>query len=220
MSDVREFIAKNVATLLHNGDVINLGVGIPTLTTQFLPEGVEVFIQAENGVIGCGPEAVGEQIDRDIIDAGAKYISVLPGGWYFDSAISFGIIRGGHLDATILGALQVDEKGNLANWYVPGKLLPGPGGAMDLVVGANKVIIAMEHVTKYGEPKILKECTLPLTSIGTVTTIVTDAAIINRTPHGLELIAIAPTETVESVRAKTECPLHLPKDGQVGVMIQ
>lgn len=220
MSDVREFIAKNVATLLHNGDVINLGVGIPTLTTQFLPEGVEVFIQAENGVIGCGPEAVGDQIDRDIIDAGAKYISVLPGGWYFDSAISFGIIRGGHLDATILGALQVDEMGNLANWYVPGKLLPGPGGAMDLVVGANKVIIAMEHVTKYGEPKILKECTLPLTSIGTVTTIVTDAAIINRTPHGLELIAIAPTETVESVRAKTECPLHLPKDGQVGVMIQ
>jgi acetate CoA/acetoacetate CoA-transferase beta subunit len=206
--------------LLHNGDVINLGVGIPTLTTQFLPKGVEVLIQAENGVIGCGPEAVGDQIDRDIIDAGAKYITVLPGGWYFDSAISFGIIRGGHLDATILGALQVDEKGNLANWYVPGKLLPGPGGAMDLVVGANKVIIAMEHVTKYGEPKILKECTLPLTSIGTVTTIVTDAAIINRTPSGLELVAIAPTETVESVRAKTDCPLHLPEHGQVGVMIQ
>jgi acetate CoA/acetoacetate CoA-transferase beta subunit len=220
MSDAREFIARNVASLLHNGDVINLGVGIPTLTTQFLPEGVEVFVHAENGVIGCGPEAFGDQIDPDIIDAGAKYISVLPGGWYFDSAISFGIIRGGHLDATILGALQVDELGNLANWYVPGKLLPGPGGAMDLVVGATQVIIAMEHVTKNGEPKILKQCTLPLTSIGTVTTIVTDLAIINRTADGLELVAIAPGETIESVRAKTGCKLFLPENGQIGVMLQ
>lgn len=220
MSDVREFIAKNVATLLRNGDVINLGVGIPTLTTQFLPEGVEVFVQAENGIIGCGPEALGDDIDPDVIDAGAKYINILPGGWYFDSAISFGIIRGSHLDATILGALQVDEKGNLANWYVPGKLLPGPGGAMDLVAGAKKVIVAMEHTTKYGEPKILKECTLPLTSIGTVTAIVTEVAILNRTPQGLELVALASGETIESVRAKTGCPIYLPKDSEIRTMIQ
>ena len=220
MSDVREFIAKNVASLLRNGDVINLGVGIPTLTTQFLPEGVEVFVQAENGIIGCGPEAMGNDIDLDVIDAGAKYINILPGGWYFDSAISFGIIRGNHLDATILGALQVDELGNLANWYVPGKLLPGPGGAMDLVVGATQVIIAMEHVTKNGEPKILKQCTLPLTSIGTVTTIVTDLAVIKRAQNGLELVAIAPGETIERVRAKTGCKLLLPENGQIGVMLQ
>ena len=220
MSDVRHFIARNVASLLRNGDVINLGVGIPTLTTQYLPDDLEVLIQAENGVIGCGPEAVGEQIDRDIIDAGAKCITVIPGGWFFDSAVSFGIIRGAHLDATILGALQVDEKGNLANWYVPGKLLPGPGGAMDLVAGARQVIVAMEHVTKYGEPKILSECTLPLTAIGVVTTIVTDAAILKRAELGLELVAIAPGETIESVRAKTGCPLHLPKEGQVGEMLQ
>ena len=220
MSDIREFIAKNVASLLRNGDVINLGVGIPTLTTQFLPEGVEVFVQAENGIIGCGPEAMGEEIDRDVIDAGAKYITILPGGWYFDSAISFGIIRGSHLDATILGALQVDEQGNLANWYVPGKLLPGPGGAMDLVAGAKKVIVAMEHTTKYGEPKVLRECTLPLTSIGTVTTIVTELTILNRTPQGLELVALAPGETVESVQTKTGCALVLPTDGKIGTMIQ
>lgn len=220
MNDIREFIAKNVAALLNKGDVINLGVGIPTLTTQFLPKGVEVFVQAENGIIGCGPEALGEKIDPDVIDAGAKYISILPGGWFFDSAISFGIIRGSHLDATVLGALQVDEKGNLANWYVPGKLLPGPGGAMDLVAGAKRVIVAMEHTTKYGEPKVLQVCTLPLTSVGTVTTIVTDLAIINRTAQGLVVTAIAPGESVESVRAKTGCQLCLPENGEVRLMIQ
>ncbi|MGI6250343.1 MAG: 3-oxoacid CoA-transferase subunit B [Anaerolineaceae bacterium] len=219
MQNPREFIARNVATLLNDGDVVNLGVGIPTLTTQFLPEGVHVILQAENGMLGCGPETAPGEENPDVIDAGAKHITCLPGGSFFDSALSFGIIRGGHLDATVLGALQVDQHGNLANWYVPGKLLPGPGGAMDLVVGAKKVIVAMEHVTKYGDPKVLEQCTLPLTSTGTITTIVTDMAVLNRTGAGLELAAIAPDVTLEDLLAKTGCPILVPDPTRIPLML-
>ncbi|HHX09524.1 MAG TPA: 3-oxoacid CoA-transferase subunit B [Chloroflexi bacterium] len=217
--NIREFIAKNVATLLKNGYVVDLGVGMPTLATNYLPDGVTVFIQAENGILGCGPKAEEDEIDPDLIDAGAANIVCLPGGCTFDSAISFGIIRGGHLDATVLGALQVDEKGNLANWYLPGKMLPGPGGAMDLVAGAKKVIIAMEHTTKHGDPKVLKECTLPLTSNGTVDTIVTDLAILERTPEGLRIAAIAPHTTLDYLLQHTGCDLIYDDPDSIPLMI-
>ena len=218
MKNVREFIAKNVASLLKDGDLVNLGVGIPTLAANYLPESVTIFIQAENGLLGCGPKAREGEENLDLIDAGAAYITCLPGGFTFDSVTSFGIIRGGHLDATVLGALQVDELGNLANWYLPGKLLPGPGGAMDLVSGAKKVIVATEHNTKNGDPKIVKRCTLPLTSEGRVTTIVTDLAILKKTEAGLKLVAIASDITLQELIARTGCELILP-EGEVPLML-
>ena len=218
MNDIREFIAKNVAALLHDGDLVNLGVGIPTLAANFLPEGVTIFIQAENGLLGCGPKAAPGEENKNLIDAGAAYITCLPGGFTFDSVTSFNIIRGGHLDATVLGALQVDELGNLANWYLPGKLLPGPGGAMDLVSGAKKVIVATEHLAKNGTPKIVRRCTLPLTSAGAVNTIVTDMAVLEKTPQGLRLAAIAADVSLEQLRASTGCEIIIP-GGEIPKMI-
>ena len=165
MADIKEIIAARVAKELKDGDVVNLGIGLPTMVANFLPEGVHIILQSENGIMGMGPAAEPGKEDVDIINAGAQYVTVNTGAMFFDSATSFGIIRGGHVDATILGALEVDRHGNLANWIVPGKMVPGMGGAMDLVVGAKKVIIAMQHTQK-GAHKILKECRLPYTAVG------------------------------------------------------
>lgn len=211
---IRERIARRVAMELHDGDVVNLGIGMPTLVANYLPEGVDVLFQSENGFVGLGPAPLPGQEDPDVTNAGAQPVTILPGGATFDSAMSFAIIRGGHVDVTVLGGLEVDACGNLANWMVPGKMVPGMGGAMDLTVGAKRVIIAMEHTAK-GNPKILKECTLPFTAKSQVDLIVTDMAVIEVTPDGLLLKEIAPDTTVESVIAATEAELIV---GNVGVM--
>jgi acetate CoA/acetoacetate CoA-transferase beta subunit len=203
---MREIIAKRVAKELADGDVVNLGIGLPTEVANYVPEGMDVIFQSENGLIGVGPApAEGEEI-KDLVNAGGMPITTLEGAAFFDSSTSFGIIRGGHVDMTVLGALQVDEKGNLANWIIPGKMVPGMGGAMDLVVGAKKVIIAMEHTAK-GKPKILPECTLPLTAAGQVNLIVTEMAVIEVTPEGLVLREVGPHHTVEDVRENTPAKL-------------
>jgi len=191
---------------LKDGDVVNLGIGIPTLVANHIPPGMEVALQSENGVLGCGPAPKPGEEDKDITNAGGHFITVVAGASFFDSATSFGIIRGGHVDLTVLGALQVDEEGNIASWMVPGKMLSGMGGAMDLVVGAKKVIVGMEHTVK-GKPKILKKCVYPLTAINVVDMIVTEMGVINVTEKGLELIEIAPGYTVEQVQAATEATL-------------
>lgn len=211
---VRERIARRVAMELHDGDVVNLGIGMPTLVANYLPEGVDVLFQSENGFVGLGPAPLPGHEDPDVTNAGAQPVTILPGGATFDSAMSFAIIRGGHVDVTVLGGLEVDACGNLANWMVPGKMVPGMGGAMDLTVGAKRVIIAMEHTAK-GNPKILKECTLPFTAKSQVDLIVTDMAVIEVTPDGLVLKEIAPDTTVEAVVAATEAELIV---GEVGVM--
>ncbi|SMP41820.1 butyryl-CoA:acetoacetate CoA-transferase beta subunit [Anoxynatronum buryatiense] len=203
MMDVRERIARRVAKEFKDGDIVNLGIGMPTLVANYIPEGVEIIFQSENGFVGMGPAPQEGNEDPDIVNAGGLPVTVLKGAAYFDSATSFGIIRGGHVDATVLGALQVDEVGNLANWMIPGKLVPGMGGAMDLVVGAKKVILAMEHTAK-GRPKILKECTLPLTARKEVNLIVTEMGVFDITPGGMFLREIAPDVTVEQIREATE----------------
>jgi len=210
-NQVKEVIAKRVALELNDGDLVNLGIGLPTLVANYIPEGVEVFFQSENGLIGLGPVPEKGQEDWDLTNAGGQPVTLLTGGCYFDSATSFGIIRGGHVDATVLGALEVDEKGNLANWKVPGKMVPGMGGAMDLTVGAKKVIIAMQHTQK-GEHKILKECTLPLTAKQQVDLIVTEMAVIEVTHKGLVLKEIGPDTTVADVVAATGATLIIPED--------
>jgi acetate CoA/acetoacetate CoA-transferase beta subunit len=200
--DVKTIIAKRVAQEFKDGYVVNLGIGIPTLAADFLPDGVSVILQSENGFVGLAPlEGPG---NPDLVNAGGKPVSIIPGGAVFDSAMSFAIIRGGHVDVTVLGALEVDQEGNLANWMVPGKLVPGMGGAMDLVSGAKKVIIAMEHTAKDGVPKILKKCTLPLTGKGVVNLIITNLCVFEVTPAGLILQETAPGVTVDKVRANTE----------------
>ena len=206
MADVKEIIAARVAKELKDGDVVNLGIGLPTMVANYLPEGVEIVLQSENGIMGMGPapEKGGENVD--IVNAGAQYVTVKPGAMFFDSATSFGIIRGGHVDATILGALEVDEKGNLANWIVPGKMVPGMGGAMDLVVGAKKVIIAMQHTQK-GAHKILKECTLPYTALGVVDLIITEMGVMEITDKGVVLTELSADFTVDDVKAATGCNL-------------
>ncbi|MGI5901152.1 MAG: CoA transferase subunit B [Desulfitobacteriia bacterium] len=210
--NIREIIARRVAKLLKEGDVVNLGIGLPTEVANYIPEGVTILLQSENGFIGVGPAPAPGEEDPDIVNAGGQPVTILPGGAAFDSATSFGIIRGGHLAATVLGALEVDEKGNLANWMIPGKLVPGMGGAMDLVVGARQVIIAMEHATKKGEPKILKKCTLPLTAAEEVNIIVTELGLMEVTPEGLVLRELAPGVTVEEIQSKTEAKLIIPED--------
>lgn len=208
----RELIARRVARELKDGDVVNLGIGMPTMVANYIPTGVEVIFHSENGFVGLGPAPEEGKEDRDLTNAGGQPVTILPGGACFDSAFSFLIIRGGHLDATVLGALEVDEEGNLANWMVPGKMVPGMGGAMDLVVGAKKVIVAMEHLNKKGEPKILKQCRLPLTATKQVNLIVTEMAVIEVTPEGLLLKEIAPGLTVEEVQEATEAELKVAAD--------
>ncbi|NSW92637.1 MAG: CoA transferase subunit B [Firmicutes bacterium] len=199
----REIIVKRVAQEFRNGDVVNLGIGLPTLVANYLPEGIDITLQSENGFVGMGPAPEPGGEDPDLTNAGAQPVTALDGAAFFDSCMSFAIIRGGHVDATVLGALQVDQHGNLANWMIPGKMVPGMGGAMDLVVGAKKVIIAMEHTAK-GEPKILKQCSLPLTAKGQVDLIVTDMGVIEVTGEGLVLKEIAPETTVDEVIEATE----------------
>lgn len=206
MADIKEIIAKRVAKELKDGDVVNLGIGLPTMVANYLPEGVHIVLQSENGIMGMGPAAAPGKEDVDIINAGAQYVTINPGAMYFDSATSFGIIRGGHVDATILGALEVDQVGNLANWIVPGKMVPGMGGAMDLVVGAKKVIVAMQHTQK-GNHKILDACTLPYTAIKVVDMIVTEMGVMEITPEGIVLTEINPEYTVEQVQEATQCKL-------------
>lgn len=214
--DRRVRIAQRVGRELSDGSVVNLGIGMPTLVANHLPPGVSIILQSENGFLGLGPEPHPEAADTDLVNAGGKPVTILPGGAFFDSAMSFAIIRGGHVSATVLGALEVDEKGNLANWMVPGRRVPGMGGAMDLVVGAKRVIVAMEHMNKDGSPKIVRECTLPLTAKGEVDLIVTDMAVIEVRPDGLHLLEIAADTTVEEVLAATGAPLSVP-DGGVAV---
>jgi len=202
-----EWLVKRVAQEFKTGDVVNLGIGIPTKVANALPEGIKIILQSENGYMGVGPIPEKGKEDTDTVNAGGQYATILPGGCSFDSAMSFAIIRGGHVDATVLGALEVDEEGNLANWMIPGKMVPGMGGAMDLVVGAKRVIVAMEHTTKNGGLKILKKCTLPLTAAKQVNLIVTDMGVIEVTPKGLVLREIAPGLTFEEVQACTEALL-------------
>ena len=204
--DTKDFIAKRVAQELKNGDVVNLGIGLPTLVANHVPEGVEITLHAEHGIIGIGPAAKPGEEDYEITNAGGFPVTVLPGASFLNSAASFAVIRGGRVDVTILGALQVDEKGNLANWMVPGKRVPGMGGAMDLVVGAKKTIVAMEHTIK-GAPKIFTSCTYPLTAVGVVKQIITEMGVMEITSDGIVLTEIAPGLSVDDVQAATDAKL-------------
>ena len=208
---LQEYIAQRVAKELHDGDVVNLGIGLPTLVANYVPHDKAVMFQSENGFVGLGPTPSEENLDLYITNAGGKPVTIKTGGIFFDSATSFGIIRGGHVDLTVLGALQVDEKGNIANYMIPGKMVPGMGGAMDLISGARKVIVAMEHTAK-GSVKILKHCTLPLTAANEVNLIVTEMGVMEVTENGLVLKEINPEFTVEEVQAVTEPTLIIAED--------
>ena len=207
----RELIVSRAARFFRDGDLVNLGIGMPTQVANYLPDGVEIQLQSENGFIGIGPTPTAEDWDQDVVNAGGQPASIVPGGCTFDSCMSFGLIRGGHVDATVLGALEVDQEGNLANWIIPGKKVPGMGGGMDLVAGANMVIVTMEHCTKSGAPKILKKCSLPLTAAHEVDYIVTELCVLHYNGQGLVLEELAPGVTVEEVVAKTEAELIIPE---------